>query len=88
MRRLLPIVTVETSTETLHILDDRRKTVARVHLAFSTAHPARGSGSSAELPVTLQLSPLRGYDSEYQAVRKLLEDQQCEPLAENDQETD
>ena len=84
MRRLLPIVSVETSLETLHILDERRKTVARLHLAFSTAHPARGAGSSSELPVTLQLCPLRGYDAEFEAVRRHLEDQQCEQMAEDE----
>jgi CHAD domain-containing protein len=84
MRRLLPIVTVETKLETLHFLDERRKTVARLHLALSAAHPARGTQTSAELPVILQLCPLRGYDGEFEAVRQLLEDQQCEVLAENE----
>lgn len=84
MRRLLPIVSVETSIETLHILDERRKTVARLHLAVANSHPAQGSSSSAALPATLQLCPLRGYDREFETVRQLLADQQCEPMSENE----
>ena len=84
MRRLLPIVSIETGIETLHILDERRKTVARLHLAIATAHPAQGSSSSAALPATLQLCPIRGYDSEFDTVRQLLADQQCEPMSETE----
>ncbi len=73
MRRLLPILELETVGETLHVLDDEEKTVARVRLRRSRAG-VPGAEERNPLPATLRLEALRGYDTEHEDVRRRIEE--------------
>ncbi len=84
MRRLLPLFSVEAQTETLHVLDSRRKTVARARLETITAHPAQGDGGTANLPVVIRAIPIRGYDKDFATLCRLLDEKGLEPLVEDE----
>lgn len=72
MRRLLPIVEVERRARTLHVLDEREKTVVRLRLH---AHQAGAPGETkTPLPVVLAVVPLRGYDRAREELVRWLED--------------
>jgi CHAD domain-containing protein len=66
LRRLLPLFAVEVRSETLNILDERQKTVARVRLEQPRVHPTRGGAPSAALPIRLVAIPVRGYDTDFE----------------------
>ena len=67
IRRLLPLVEVETRTSAWALLDDEEKTVLRLALDESQA---QGPGSAARwpLPIRLRVLPIRGYDDELAVV--------------------
>ena len=72
LRRLLALFTVEVRAETLNILDERQKTVAKIRLETATAHPARGEAPSSALPIRLAAMPVRGYDADFDRLIQLL----------------
>lgn len=84
MRRLLPLFTIEAQTETLDLLDSRRKTVARLQLRNSKAHPLRGDRPSARLPLALLASPVRGYDQQFERLLAALQEEHLEPLEDSE----
>ena len=84
MRRLLPLFTIEVQVQTLHVLDDRRKTVARARLEQIRAHPLQGNGESVDLPVALRLLPVRGYDKHFADLVQVLEPAGLEPLEDDE----
>lgn len=84
IRRLLPLVTIEARTETLDLLDSRRKTVARLQLRQSKAHPLRGDQITATLPTELRASPVRGYDNHFERLLTALQDENLELLEDNE----
>lgn len=65
MRRLLPLVHLEASGETLRILDANRKTVARVVLHQASASPEENRSQAEDLPTTLEALPVRGYQQAF-----------------------
>jgi CHAD domain-containing protein len=72
-RRLLPLVHEELQGESRAVLDERDKTVARVHLERGAATaPARGSKPSP-LGERLRVSEVRGYPAPHQAVVEALD---------------
>ena len=71
MRRLLPIVELETRAAVFHLFDENRKTVVRLRLEDRSVRPADG-GDAEPLPSLLRVVPLRGYgESRDRAVRFL-----------------
>lgn len=69
MRALLPLVTVTTRRTTLRLLDDERKTVARL-VAEQLSEP-----SGRPLEAVVSVAPLRGYDSEARRLTAVLDAQ-------------
>lgn len=86
IRRLLPLFTVEAEVETLHVLDDRRKTVARAQLEKLRVHPLRGDANTAELSIVLRVLPIRGYDKQFDALVEVFQSVDLE-RQENDEFT-
>ncbi len=71
IRRLLPVMEVETRTRTLRALDDDDKTLWRTALDEGRFRDPR-SGREGELGVRVRVLPLRGYDAERDALLELL----------------
>jgi len=84
MRRLLPLFSIEAQAETLHVLDNRRKTVARARLEIIRAHPAKGDGNTANLPVVLRAIPIRGYDKHFATLTRVLASENLELIEEDE----
>jgi CHAD domain-containing protein len=81
MRRLLPVVRLEASGEALQILDENRKTVARVVLDKSSARRPDGTRRRRSLPLTLRAIPVKGYQKAFNSLLQFLSDQsQLEPV--------
>jgi CHAD domain-containing protein len=77
-RRLLPQVELHVRRTPLAVLDERGKTVARVHLAERRA--ALPGGAEQRLATTVRVEPLRGYGEEHaQVVEFLRGDRQLVP---------
>jgi CHAD domain-containing protein len=73
IRRLLPHVELEIEGRALDVLDDDRKTVARIRIETGRARvPGRG-GSWRQLPKLLTLTALRGYDAAYRKLIPIIE---------------
>ncbi len=73
VRRLLPQVEVEMHGRMLEVLDDDRKTVARIRIEQGRARtPGRG-GSWQPIPSLVTLTPLRGYDAAYKRLLPIIE---------------
>jgi len=72
MRRLLPVLELQHCTRGLDVLDEERKTVARVRLQLTSVRPYGADGSWETLPASLTLEPLRGYDEAAAAVLAVL----------------
>jgi CHAD domain-containing protein len=70
-RALLPLVRVRARERSLQVLDDERKTVARITLE----QPAvlRADGARKPLVPRLRVAAVRGYDTELRQVRLVLE---------------
>jgi len=84
MRRLLPMFTIEAQAETLKVLDNRRKTVARLQFEVSKAHPAQGDRPTADLPVVLRAMPVRGYDKQFEILVQMLQGEKLEVLEDDE----
>lgn len=70
VRKLLPVVHVEATGKTLCVLDEETKTLVRIHLREGKVREPEGE--ERDLPVTLRVAPLRGYDRERDEVVKYL----------------
>jgi CHAD domain-containing protein len=84
MRRLAPLFTIEAQVETLHLLDERRKTVVRTRFEQPQAHPARGDSRSADLPTVLWALPVRGYEKPLETLTQVLRTESLEPFEEDE----
>ena len=73
VRRLLPQVEVEIHGRTLDILDDDRKTVARIRIEGGRARTPRRTGTWHSIPTLLTLTALRGYDAAYERLLRIIE---------------
>lgn len=73
VRRLLPRAEIEDAATGLRILDDEQKTVARVQLVNTSASIPDAEKSSGFLDPTLEVIPVRGYETAIQGVRHYLE---------------
>lgn len=73
MRRLLPRLEITSRRETLHVLDDNKKTVVRLHFDESSVASSEATPQVLELPGLLTAEPVRGYVEEFQAILDHLE---------------
>ena len=73
VRRLLPQVEVEIQGRVLDVLDDDRKTVARIRIEGGRARTPRRSGTWHSIPTMLTLTALRGYDAAYERLLRIIE---------------
>jgi len=74
VRRLLPLVTVHTQVQTLRLLNEDEKTVARVVVEENRfTDPDRDR--QGPLSARLRLLPVRGYDQELEDAARMLEEQ-------------
>lgn len=67
LRRLLPMMIVETRETTIHLLNEDDKTLARLVLHESRFQDPRG-GAAGDLKARLCLTPLRGYEDQGEAI--------------------
>jgi CHAD domain-containing protein len=75
VRRLLPVAHVDVRSETLAILDQREKTVARVHVERGTAAPGDEPSSARPMAERLRVAPVLGYDGDHAAIVRYLGEQ-------------
>jgi len=73
MRRLLPVVAVETEGRLLRILDAQRKTVARAVLQQGRAEDPAADHRVRTLPAMLRVLPVRGYDNQHEIILRFVE---------------
>lgn len=73
VRRLLPQVEVEIQGRTLDVLDNDRKTVARIRIEEGRARTPGRAGSWQCIPALVTLSGLRGYDAAYERLLRIIE---------------
>ncbi len=71
IRRLLPVMRIQSRERILRLLDDEDKTVARVVLA-QDHYRDPVSGAEDELPWRIKVLALRGYDRERDSVLRML----------------
>ena len=74
IRRLLPLVDVSAEVETLRLLNDDDKTVARIQVLQQRFRDP-DSGLEGVLGARLRLLPVRGYGQEFVAAAGLIEDE-------------
>jgi len=74
MRRLLPVVHLETSGEALQILDENRKTVARAVLEKASARRPDETAKGRSLPPTFRAIPVKGYQRAFAELLQFLGD--------------
>ena len=70
--RLLPRVEVEIQSRMLDVLDDDRKTVARIRIEMARAR-TQVSDSWKRIPTLVTLTALRGYDAAYERLLRIIE---------------
>src|SRR5262249_36927285 len=73
VRRLLAQADAEEHGSLLDILDDRRKTVARLRIESGHVRGPAPHSTWARLPTILTLTGLRGYEDEYERLRPVIE---------------
>ena len=73
VRRLLPQVEVEIQGRMLDVLDDDRKTVARIRIEVGRARTPRRTSSWHPIPTLVTLTALRGYDTAYTRLLRIIE---------------
>jgi CHAD domain-containing protein len=72
-RRLLPQVEVEIQGRMLDVLDDDRKTVARIRIEVAHARTQVNSRFWKRVPTLVTLIALRGYDAAFEKLRRIIE---------------
>src|SRR5262245_27990929 len=73
VRRLLPQVEVEIHGRMLDVLDDDRKTVARIRIEEGRARTPGRTAPWQRIPSMVTLTALRGYDAAYQRLLPIIE---------------
>jgi CHAD domain-containing protein len=73
VRRLLPQVEVEIQGRMLDVLDDDRKTVARIRIEMGRARTPRRASPWQDIPTLVTLTALRGYDAAYERLLRIIE---------------
>jgi CHAD domain-containing protein len=73
VRRLLPQVEVELDGRELDVLDDDRKTVARIRIEAGRARTPRRAGPWQPIPTLVTLTALRGYNAPYERLLRIME---------------
>ncbi len=73
VRRLLPQVEVEIHGRTLDVLDDDRKTVARIRIEAGRARIPGRASPWQPIPTLVTLTALRGYDLAYERMLRIIE---------------
>ena len=72
VRRLLPIITVESRIQTLRILNEDEKTIARLIIEENSYRGDAARGREGALAARLRLESVRGYDKELHQTTELL----------------
>ena len=72
VRRLLPQADAEEHGSELDILDDRRKTVARLRIESGHVRQPMARSAWHPLPTILTLTGLRGYDEAYERLKPII----------------
>jgi CHAD domain-containing protein len=72
-RRLLPQVEVETHGRMLDVLDDDRKTVARIRIELGRARMPKRAGPWQPIPPLITLIALKGYEAAYERLLRIIE---------------
>jgi CHAD domain-containing protein len=73
VRRLMPQVEVELQGQSLDVLDNDRKTVARIRIEEGRARTPGRSGNWQGIPALVTLSGMRGYDAAYERLLRIIE---------------
>ena len=73
VRRLVPQVEVEIHGRMLDVLDDDRKTVARIRIEVGRARTPRRASPWHRIPTLVTLTALRGYDAAYERLLRIIE---------------
>jgi CHAD domain-containing protein len=73
VRRLLPQVEVEIHGFMLDVLDDDRKTVARIRIELGRARRPERAGQWQRIPTLVTVTALRGYDAAYERLVRIIE---------------
>jgi CHAD domain-containing protein len=73
VRRLLPQVEVEIQGRMLDVLDNNRKTVARIRIEVGRARTPGRASPWQRIPALVTLTALRGYDAAYQRLLPIIE---------------
>jgi CHAD domain-containing protein len=73
IRRLLPMLVLESSGRQLNLLDERSKTVARLRLEESAVVRTDPADQDLRLHPSLTAMPVRGYDMDFQRLTHTLE---------------
>src|SRR5262245_42857008 len=73
VRRLLPQVEVEIHGRMLDVLDDDRKTVARIRIELGRARTQGRASPWQRIPTLVTLTALRGYDAAYGRLIRIIE---------------
>jgi CHAD domain-containing protein len=68
MRRLLPVVTVETEGRVLRLLDGQDKTVARAVFQDARVEDPAAHGGVRDIATMLRILPVRGYDAQFETI--------------------
>jgi CHAD domain-containing protein len=73
MRRLLPIVEIESGGSALRVLDADEKTVARIELEVVSVTVPRTRTKARALPPRIRIVPVTGYDRAREEVARIVE---------------
>ena len=73
VRRLLPQAEVEINGRMLDVLDDDRKTVARIRIEAGRARTAERVTPWRQIPTLVTLTALKGYDAAYERLLRIIE---------------
>jgi CHAD domain-containing protein len=73
VRRLLPQVEVEIHGLMLDVLDDDRKTVARIRIEVGRARTPGRASPWQRIPTLVTLTALRGYDAAYERLLRIID---------------
>lgn len=73
VRRLLTQLEVELKVQTLSLLNEDEKTVARLHVQRGTAVKPEAGGGRKPLPLVVELAPIRGYERSLHAAADVIE---------------
>jgi CHAD domain-containing protein len=73
MRRLLPMVELESESPTLRVLDAEQKTIARIELELASASPPGDTAAVRALAPRIRVVPVTGYDRAFDQVVSIVE---------------